>query len=79
MLPTSIIEIKTTPTPIENVLALLHVLVSKALPDLIKVSLFDVISLPEELDIFQERKKSVLELLLCPTLDWLGKDRFQYF
>jgi len=44
------------PTPLEDVLALLHVLVGEALPDLVKVRLFDVISLSEELDILQERE-----------------------
>ena len=43
------------PTPLEDVLALLHVLVGEALPDLIEVALFDVISLPEELDVLQKR------------------------
>ena len=68
-----------TPTPLEDVLALLHVLIGEALPDLIEVALFDVVSLSEELDVLQKRKEGVLELLLCPTLDWLGQDRFQYF
>jgi hypothetical protein len=71
--------IKTIHNPFEDVLALFHVLVCEALPDLIEVALFDVVSLSEELDVLQKRKEGVLELLLCPTLDWLGQDRFQYF
>ena len=67
------------PTPLEDVLALLHVLVGEALPYLVKVCLFDVISLSEELDVLQKREEGVLELLLCPSLDWLSKDGFQYF
>ena len=66
-------------TPLEDVLALLHVLVGEALPDLIEVTLFDVVSLSEELDVLQKRKEGVLELLLCPSLDWLSQDGFQYF
>jgi hypothetical protein len=71
--------VTTIHTPLEDVLALLHVLIGEALPDLIEVTLFDVVSLSEELDVLQKRKEGVLELLLCPTLDWLGQDRFQYF
>ena len=71
--------IKTIHTPFEDVLALFHVLVCEALPDLIEVTLFDVVSLPEELDVLQKRKEGVLELLLCPSLDWLCQDGFQYF
>lgn len=44
------------PTPLEDVLALLHVLVGEALPNLVKVCLFYVISLSEELDVLQERE-----------------------
>jgi hypothetical protein len=44
----------TTPTPFEDVLALLHVLVGETLADLIEVALFDIISLPEELDVLQK-------------------------
>jgi hypothetical protein len=69
----------TIHTPLEDILALFHVLVSEALPDLIEVALFDVISLSEELNVLQKRKEGVLELLLCPPLDWLGQDGFQYF
>jgi len=60
-------------------LALLHVLVGEALPDLVEVRLFNVISLSEELDVLQKREEGVLEFLLCPPLDWLSQDGFQYF
>jgi hypothetical protein len=43
------------------------------------VTLFDVISLPEELDVLQKRKEGILKFLLCPPLDWLSQDGFQYF
>ena len=68
-----------TLTPLEDILALLHVLVGETLPNLVEIRLFDVISLSEELDVLQEREEGVLELLLCPPLDWLSQDGFQYF
>jgi hypothetical protein len=50
-------------TPFEDVVALLYSFIGEALPDLGEVLLFDVITLPEELNILHQRQKSLLKIL----------------